>query len=173
MTFKIEAEPNSPTWSIFLPIQVNIGKTFSKAFLSPPTNIAIFPVAALWHPPLTGASNAIAFFSATNLPNLITSFWSVVLISIQILSLDIFFKIPFSPSITSAQIFGDGKQVITTSASFTRSPVDLAIFTPLDLNWSVIALFKSYTVKSNLFLCKLPASLPPTFPSPINPIFIF
>ena len=38
---------SSPVCKIFLPITVNAGNIFSKAFLSPPTNIAIFPVAAL------------------------------------------------------------------------------------------------------------------------------
>jgi maleate isomerase len=36
----------------------------------------------------------------------------------------------------------------------------------------VSLLSTSLTVRSNLFLNKLPASLPPTFPSPIKPIFI-
>ena len=41
------ADPNPPVCKIFLPITVITGKIFSKAFLSPPTNIVIFPVAAL------------------------------------------------------------------------------------------------------------------------------
>ena len=46
-TFKIEAEPSSPVCKTFLPMTVKICSIFSKAFLSPPTNIAIFPVVAL------------------------------------------------------------------------------------------------------------------------------
>ena len=36
----------------------------------------------------------------------------------------------------------------------------------------VIKKIQEITVRSNLFLSKLPANFPPTFPRPINPIFI-
>ena len=91
------------------------------ASLSPPTKIAIFPVAALWQPPLTGPSKGMPFFLLTFLPILFISASSVVLISSQILSLDIPSNIPFSPSITSAQILGEGRQVIIKSTCSANS----------------------------------------------------
>ena len=45
-------------------------------------------------------------------------------------------------------------------------------FAPLFAKLSVRFFSKSLTVKSNLFLNKLFASFPPTFPSPIKPILI-
>jgi len=50
---------------------------------------------------------------------------------------------PFSLSITSLQISGDGKQVIIISTSLTSSFKEFPIFTPLDLKLSVIFLSKS------------------------------
>ena len=49
------------------------GIILSKAFLSPPIKIEILPVAALWHPPLTGASSGIAPLDLTIFPILLTS----------------------------------------------------------------------------------------------------
>ena len=169
---RTEAVPNSPVCNILRPITVKAGNIFSNASLSPPTNIAIFPDAALWHPPLTGPSRGIAFFSITFLPILFTSASSVVLISNHILFSEIPSRIPFSPSITSAQISGEGRQVIIKSTSSASSLADFAILAPKLSNCFVKFLSKSLTVKLNLFLNKLPASFPPTFPKPINPIFI-
>ena len=47
-----------------------------------------------------------------------------------------------------------------------------ATLAPKSIKGFVNFLSKSLTVKSNLFLNKLPASFPPTFPKPIKPIFI-
>ena len=58
-------------------------------------------------------------------------------------------------------------------ASSGNSFAELATLAPKFLKFSVKFSSKSLTVKSNLFLNKLPASLPPTFPKPIKPIFIF
>ena len=132
----------------------------------------MFPVAALWHPPLTGASKGIAFLSKTNLPNLFTSNSSVVLISSQILFSARPLITPSFDSITSAQILGEGRQVIIKSDCSANSFALFAILAPLFLKSLVIFLSKSLTVRSNLFLNKLPANLLPTFPRPINPIFI-
>ena len=148
------------------------GNIFSKIFLSPPTKIAIFPVEALWHPPLTGPSKGIAFFSITFLPSLLTSASSVVLISSQILFSERPFINPSSLSMTSAHISGEGRQVMIRSTCFANSLGEFATLAPNFSNLLVKFLSKSLTVKSNLFLNKLPANLPPTFPSPIKPIFI-
>ena len=61
----------------------------------------------------------------------------------QILFFEIFFKMPFSLSITSLQISGDGKQVIIMSTSLTSSFKEFPIFYSLDLKLSVIFLSKS------------------------------
>ena len=151
---------------------VRICNIFSKVFLSPPTNIAIFPVVALWHPPLTGPSSGIAPFAATNFPSLFTSDSSVVLISNQILFFERLFITPSFASITSEQTSGDGKQVIIRSTSSVNSFVVFATLAPLSIKLFEIFSSKSLTVKSNLLLNKLPASFPPTLPSPIKPIFI-
>ena len=132
----------------------------------------MLPVAALWHPPLTGPSRGIPPFSDTSFPILLTSASSVVLISSQILSLLIPLRIPFGPSITSLHISGEGRQVIIKSTPSVSSLEFSAIFAPFFLNSSVKLLSKSLTVRSNLFLSKLPANLPPTFPNPIKPIFM-
>ena len=148
------------------------GNIFSKLFLLPPTKIAIFPVVALWHPPLTGPSIGIAFLSITSLPNLLTSDSSVVLISNHILFFESPLITPSSDSITSAHISGEGRQVIIKSVCSASSLALLETFAPLFLKSFVRFFSTSRTVKSNLFLNKLFANLPPTFPSPINPIFI-
>ena len=150
----------------------NTGKIFSKADLSPPTNIAMLPVAARWHPPLTGPSNGIAPLSVIFFPNLLTSFSSVVLISSQILFLEIPSKIPSFPSITSAQTLGEGRHVIIKSTFSANSFGVFEILAPFFLKDSTRLPSRSLTVTSKPFLSKLPASLPPTLPNPINPIFI-
>ena len=95
-----------------------------------------------------------------------------MLISNQILLLEIPLITPFSPSITSAHIFGEGRQVIIKSTFSASSFADVITPAPLSAKSFVSLLSKSFTVKSNLFLNKLPASFPPTFPRPIKPIFI-
>ena len=75
-------------------------------------------------------------------------------------------------SITSAQILGDGKHVIIKSTCSASSFAEFAIFAPKSLKVCVRFLSKSLTVKSKLFLNKLLANLPPTFPKPIKPTFI-
>ena len=50
---------------------------------------------------------------------------------------------------------------------------DFTVSDPLDTKFFTKLPSKSITVKLNLFLNKLPASLPPTLPKPIKPIFIF
>ena len=173
ITFNIDAVPNSPVCNTFLPITLKAGNIFSKASLSPPTKIEIFPVSALWQPPLTGPSKGIAFLSITILPILLTSDSSVVLISNQILFSERPFKIPSFPSITSAQIWGEGRHVIIKSTCSANSFGEFANLAPKSIKDFVKFWSKSLTVKSNLFLNKLPASFPPTFPKPINPTFIF
>ena len=49
---------------------------------------------------------------------------------------------------------------------------DFADVDPLETKSFTKLVSKSITVKLNLFLNKLPASLPPTLPRPIKPIFI-
>ena len=54
-----------------------------------------------------------------------------------------------------------------------RSFPEFAIFAPLFSKSLVSFLSLSITVRSNLFRNRLPDSFPPTFPSPIKPIFMF
>ena len=56
---------------------------------------------------------------------------------------------------------------------FLKSFGDSADEDPLETKYFTKLASKSITVKLNLFLNKLAASLPPTLPKPIKPIFIF
>ena len=67
---------------------------------------------------------------------------------------------------------GEGKQVIMQSTDSVNFFGFEAIEAPIAVNSLTIFSLISKTVKSVLFLSKLPASLPPTLPRPINPTFI-
>ena len=96
----------------------------------------------------------------------------MVLISNQILFSERPLITPFLDSITSAHISGDGRQVIIKSDCSANCFGVAAIFAPRFLKSFIKSLSKSLTIKSNLFLNKLPANLLPTLPRPIKPIFI-
>src|SRR6056300_224903 len=114
----------------------------------------------------------MAFLAIIFLLILLISASSVVLISNQILFSDNPLITPSLDSITSAQILGEGKQVIIKSTLSASSLAEFAALAPKSTNDLVRFLSKSLTVKSKLFLNKLPASLPPTLPNPIKPTFI-
>ena len=97
----------------------------------------------------------------------------LTIVSSQILSFDSPSRTPFFFSITSAQILGDGRHVIIKSTFSANSFGDFAVFDPFEIKSFTKLASKSITVKLNLFLSRLPASLPPTLPKPIKPIFIF
>ena len=59
------------------------------------------------------------------------------------------------------------------STCSANSFAEYATFAPKSEKDFVKSLSKSRTVKSNLFLNKLLANLPPTLPRPINPTLIF
>ena len=61
------------------------GNTSSNASRRPPARIEMLPVAARWQPPETGQSTAWPPRPSTRAPSARTSWWSVVLISIQTL----------------------------------------------------------------------------------------
>ena len=96
----------------------------------------------------------------------------MVLISSQVLFSDKPFRIPSSLSITSADTSGEGREVMIKSDFSANSLGDFATLAPKSFKEFVKVSSKSLTVRSKLFLNKLPASFPPTLPKPINPIFI-
>ena len=79
---------------------------------------------------------------------------------------------PFFDSITSEQALGEGRQVITISQSSAISFGELIVDAPRATNSFTKESFKSLTVRSKPFLKRLPASLPPALPRPINPTFM-
>ena len=79
---------------------------------------------------------------------------------------------PSLSSITEAEAAGDGKQVITASHFSMSVRLSIQVLAPIFVNFLTRSAFKSRTYNSTLFLKREPASLPPTFPKPIKPIFI-
>ena len=79
---------------------------------------------------------------------------------------------PSCDSTTCAHIDGEGKQVIIQSTDSVNLFGLMALEAPKFINLLTIRSSMSKTVKSIPFLSRLPASLPPTLPSPINPIFM-
>jgi hypothetical protein len=73
---------------------------------------------------------------------------------------------------TSAETAGEGKQVMTTSHCRAISAPDGAQLAPASSNACAAPCSTSRTVKSKPLRNRLPASLAPTLPKPINPIFI-
>ena len=151
---------------------VNKGNTRSNASRLPPANIAMLPVAALWHPPDTGLSKASAPFASTSSPNLFTSSASEELISSQIFPSLSPAITPSSASRTSAETLGDGRQVITTSQLSATAFGLSADFAPSSTRRLVASGSGSKTVTSNPFRSKLPESFAPTLPSPMKPTFM-
>ena len=140
-----------------------------KVFRSQPTRIEMFPVAARWHPPETRQSTAAPPRSMTMAPRRLTSASSVVDISIQILSV---FSSGTISSITAADASGDGKQgdghvAVPHHSRRSVSPRCAKRSRLRDLR-SDHGSIKSISLRNSE-----PDSLPPTFPDPMNPIFIF
>ena len=132
----------------------------------------MLPVAARWHPPETGQSSASLPNFCTLAPSLLTSASSVVLISAHTFPGESPAIIPSSASITAALASGLGKQVIIMSVVSAICLGDSPNFAPFSKKGLAISLFRSRTVKSKPLRKRLPANLPPTLPSPINPIFM-
>ena len=149
---------------------VRTGSKRSNTGRSQPTKIAILPVAARWQPPETGQSTGLAPFASTREPIRVTSAASVVLISAQILPFVRPARIPSSASITEALTSGDGRQVMMISHVCAISFGLSAHFAPESRKEAAASRWRSRTTTSHPLRIRLPASLPPTFPSPINPI---
>jgi|GEM_PF-4507541 len=141
----------------------------SKVARSQPAKMAILPVSARWQPPETGQSTAAPPRSVTSAPRRLTSAASVVDISIQIL-----------PAVTSGSICcitaslaaGLGRQVMTASQSRISWAGLSPRVAPRATNPSTKSPFRSCTETSWPLRSRLPASLDPTFPSPMKPIFM-
>ena len=94
---------------------------------------------------------------------------SVVDISIQILPGPISGSISAS---TASDAAGLGKEVITTSQPRMISAADNPPFAPQAVNSATRARSKSCTHSATPLFKRLPASLPPTAPNPMNPVCI-
>jgi hypothetical protein len=132
----------------------------------------IFPVAARWQPPETGQSTGSAPVARTSAPRRFTSASSVVDISAQIFPAPSAERIPSSASITVAEAAGEGRQVMTSSHVAAISAGLSAHFAPLARKRRATPRSRSRTVRSWPLRSSEPASLPPTLPRPMNPIFI-
>ena len=173
MTLSIEADPSGPVCRIRRPMVVSSGRMRSNVERSQPAKIEMLPVSARWQPPETGQSTGSPPSATTFSPSRRTSASSVVDISIQIFPSPVTASSPSSASSTSADAAGVGRQVMTASQdSIIRTGLSPQC-APASRNGRAAPRSRSRTVRSTLLRSSEPASLPPTLPSPMKPIFIY
>ena len=129
----------------------------------------MLPVAARWQPPDTGQSIAAAPCCSTRAASRRASAWSVVLISSQIFPGVRPAITPSGASMTSAEIAGEGRQVMMRSTPSASARGVAALRAPRAVNAATRCASRSRTVRSTPWCSRLPASCPPTFPSPMKP----
>ena len=172
MTLRIEADPSGPVCRMRRPIVVSSGRMRSKVARSQPAKIEMLPVSARWQPPETGQSTGSPPSALTFAPSRRTSASSVVDISIQIFPSPIAESSPSSASSTAADAAGVGRQVMTASQdSIIRAGLSPQC-APASRNGWAASRSRSRTVRSSPLRSREPASLRPTLPSPMKPIFM-
>ena len=151
---------------------VSSGRMRSNVERSQPAKMEILPVSARWQPPETGQSTGSPPRARTFSPSRRTSASSVVDISIQIFPGPIAESSPSSASSTSADAAGVGRQVMAASQdSIIRAGLS-PHSAPAARNGCAVSRSRSRTVTSSPLRSSEPASLPPTLPSPMKPIFM-
>src|SRR5476649_858132 len=166
-------EPSGPMWITLALNDCSTGRASSNVFFSPPTMMAIVAASAPVVPPLTGASSMAMPLAAIAAPIFFTIDGALVERSMKVLPLVILARMPLSQRVTASTSLGMGSEVMTMSASFVTSAMDLPAVAPRSVQVFTAAAFRSNTETAwLLFLMRLRHMGPPMLPTPIYPTFM-